>query len=239
VAACAATALCASAAVVPVAHGSSTGRTTMRSDGRSIAVDIAVDHIAVRHGRMVAVARAASTVRTRDGRLRAASQNVTLAVKQGTNCRILDLTLQKLRLTLLGLTVDTSAVNLHVTGNTSASLGKLFCQLASGLKLSTVAKQARVARVLNHRMAGRRMHVVSFRSRIEPKATAAQASPVCPVLSLTLGPLNLDLLGLRVDLYGLTSKDPVVVTVTADPNGGSLGKLFCQLAQNAQAQSTA
>jgi hypothetical protein len=43
------------------------------------------------------------------------------------------------------------------------------------------------------------------------------------VLSLELDQLSLDLLGLHVDL------SKVILTVTADPNGGTLGKLFCQL----------
>jgi hypothetical protein len=45
----------------------------------------------------------------------------------------------------------------------------------------------------------------------------------CPVLTLELDQLSLDLLGLHVDL------SKVILTVTADPNGGTLGKLFCQL----------
>jgi len=208
----------------------------MRSHGRTISVDVMIDHFAVHHGRTIAVATAASRVRTRDGRVRAASQKVTLSVKQGATCRILDLSLQKLRLTLLGLTVDTSALNLHVTGDRTGSLGKLFCALAQSLKLSNAAQKANIARLMNRGMHGRRMHAMSFRAAL-PKAAAAQApgAATCPVLSLTLGPLNLYLLGLRVDLYGPTSKTPVVVTIDADPNGGALGALFCKLAQSSGA----
>jgi hypothetical protein len=45
----------------------------------------------------------------------------------------------------------------------------------------------------------------------------------CKVLDLVLGPLELDLLGLMVDL------DQVHLTITATP-GGVLGNLFCSLA---------
>ena len=45
----------------------------------------------------------------------------------------------------------------------------------------------------------------------------------CPVLSLVLGPLHLDLLGLVVDL------NQVNLTITATPEGGALGDLFCSL----------
>ncbi len=49
------------------------------------------------------------------------------------------------------------------------------------------------------------------------------------MLDLTLGPLNLDLLGLVVDLYGATSADPVRVTAVADPAAGILGKALCSI----------
>jgi hypothetical protein len=54
----------------------------------------------------------------------------------------------------------------------------------------------------------------------------------CPVLTLQLDQLSLDLLGLHVDL------SKVILTVTADPNGGTLGKLFCQLAGKTALAST-
>ncbi len=213
---------------------------TMRATGRAVTVDLKIDHFATtRDGRAVAHATAYTAVRTRDGRLRSAGDEVTLAVKTATSgCKVLDLSLQKLKLTLLGLTVDTSAVNVHITGERTGSLGKLFCQLATGLKLSNVAKTARAVTSMNRSLRRHPMHALRFQA---PLATKAQTTtgPSCSVLSLTLGPLNLDLLGLNVDLYGPTTKDPVVVTITADPNGGSLGKLFCQLANNAQAPSGA
>ena len=54
--------------------------------------------------------------------------------------------------------------------------------------------------------------------------TTQSATRICNVLSLTLGPLHLSLLGLIVDL------NQVHLTITADPNGGVLGSLFCSLA---------
>ena len=54
---------------------------------------------------------------------------------------------------------------------------------------------------------------------------SAQASrAVCHVLNLTLGPLDLSLLGLIVHL------DTVHLTIDADPAGGLLGQLLCGLA---------
>jgi hypothetical protein len=57
------------------------------------------------------------------------------------------------------------------------------------------------------------------------------------VLDLLVGPLHLDLLGLIVDLYGPTTTQPVEVLVTADPNGGLLGSLLCQVASQSRART--
>ena len=54
-------------------------------------------------------------------------------------------------------------------------------------------------------------------------ARASQAQ-VCEVLDLTLGPLDLRLLGLIVHL------DEVHLDIDADPSGGLLGQLLCSLA---------
>jgi hypothetical protein len=51
----------------------------------------------------------------------------------------------------------------------------------------------------------------------------AKDPTTCPVLTLELDQLSLDLLGLHVDL------SKVILTITADPSGGILGKLFCNL----------
>ena len=60
-------------------------------------------------------------------------------------------------------------------------------------------------------------------------AQAAQAG-TCPVLHLTLGPIDLNLLGLRVKLGGGTNSDqPIVLDVTAQQGGGLLGDLLCGL----------
>ena len=50
------------------------------------------------------------------------------------------------------------------------------------------------------------------------------AQATCDVLTLVLGPLHLELLGLVVDL------NQVVLTITANPSGGLLGQLLCSLA---------
>jgi len=211
-----------------------------RTKPRTVQVEVAIDGFAMRKGRPVALASARTVAYTRNGYVRRANRRTTLAVQTAANgCRILTLRLDDLKLTLLGLTVDTSAINLRITGRRGGSLGKLFCQLASGLRLKSTARLAAVTRRLDRKVRYRKLRTLSFRAAITPQARASQAQTVCPVLDLTLGPLDLDLLGLEVDLYGRTIKDPVKVTITADPNGGALGKLFCQLSSEAQANSTA
>ena len=63
-------------------------------------------------------------------------------------------------------------------------------------------------------------------STITNRAVTVPASidPTCNVLSLTLGPLDLNLLGLMIHL------NQVVLTITANPAGGLLGSLLCSLA---------
>ncbi|MFL5843047.1 MAG: hypothetical protein ACJ762_00040 [Solirubrobacteraceae bacterium] len=217
-----------------------------------MSVDVAIDHFGVRHGKPVAFATASTVAYTRNGVARQATQKTTLAVKNTGSCKILTLHIEDLRLVLLGLTVDTSAVNLNVTGKGSdGALGKLFCTLAKSLRLNVAAKARTATRGMNRYLAHRKLHTLRFRAAIAPQTYTgepaesgtqprqAAPAPSCPVLDLTLGPINLDLLGLFVDLYGPTAKDPVTVTITANPAGGVLGKLFCQLSAEAQASSTA
>src|SRR3954447_25507315 len=207
-----------------------------RTKPHTVAVDVSIDSFGVRHGRPIAHATAHTLAYNRRGQLRQTQRKTTLAVSTAASgCKILTLHLEKLRLVLLGLTVDTSAVNLHITGNRTGSLGKLFCRLANGLKLASVARVAHATHALNRHLHHQRLHVFHFRSVVHPVARASQAQASCPVLDLTLGPLNLYLLGLAVDLYGASPNDPVVGTIVADPNGGALGKLFCQLASSGSA----
>jgi hypothetical protein len=167
---------------------------------------------------------------------RSSRQRATFTVAKGGSCNVLTLNLQQLNLQLLGLDLQTSAINLKITGRSTQSLGALFCKLSKSLKL-TSAKGARAAAAsLNRHLAGHPLHALRLRATL-PVITAQTAQapvPTCKVLDLVLGPLNLDLLGLVVDLYGPDASKPVEVHVTADPGGGVLGAVFCKLA-NGQA----
>jgi hypothetical protein len=153
---------------------------------------------------------------------------VRFAVAASTSkgrCNVLTLRLAPLDLELLGVQVTTSNISLDVYGLKGEVLGNLFCALAHA-KVS-FSHAARVARAMNARLDGRALHVFSTQSAL---ANTAATPQICQVLKLVLGPLNLNLLGLVVDLYGKTKADPVVVTINAVPSQGLLGQLLCGVA---------
>jgi hypothetical protein len=98
-------------------------------------------------------------------------------------------------------------------------LGQLFCSLARAKVRTSQARAA--ARVNQELRKTGRLRPIAF--SVPVTAVAAQA-PTCQVLDLVLGPLNVNLLGLLVDL------NRVHLNVTANPAGGVLGRLFCGLA---------
>ena len=137
---------------------------------------------------------------------------------------MLTLTLDELKLSLLGLNVDLSKVDLRVTGQRGGGvLGSLFCKLANArVKTSTRA----AVRRLNARLSKEPIRPIAFSVPLSPRSVSSSATvPTCPVLNLILGPLHLDLLGLVVDL------NKVNLVITATPGGGALGDLFCTLSK--------
>jgi hypothetical protein len=174
------------------------------------------------------------------GQSKAARTPVTFAVAaQAGRCHVLTLTLNDLQLNLLGLNVDLSEVNLRIfairQGEGSGILGRLFCALSrSSIRLgrgASVAQAQRVVKALNTRLEDHPMR--AFRATAvlagDEGASAAQAPETCQVLKLVLGPLDLNLLGLVVQLYGENRQSPVTLTITATRGGGVLGDLFCSV----------
>jgi hypothetical protein len=94
------------------------------------------------------------------------------------------------------------------------------------------AEHAReVVSALNTRLEQRPMRAFRVTAKLAPnEAQAAQQPPSCRVLNLMLGPLDLNLLGLVVQLYGEDRQSPVTLVITAFPGQGLLGDLFCALA---------
>jgi hypothetical protein len=135
--------------------------------------------------------------------------------------------------------VDLSEVNLRIfairRGDGSGILGRLFCALwRSTLRLgrgASVAQAQKVVSALNTRLEDHPMRAFRATAVLGPDegASAAQAPQTCQVLNLTLGPLDLNLLGLVVQLFGPSRNQPVTLTITATGGGGVLGDLFCSL----------
>jgi len=140
-------------------------------------------------------------------------------------CAVLNLTLNQLALSLLGLNVNLGKVVLTITANSREGLlGSLFCSLAhSKVKLASTASARRLTSAVHKSGLSTSDKLLGFRVPMSTKQQTATGA-VCPILDLLLGPLHLDLLGLIVDL------NAVHLTVTADPTGGVLGSLFCSLA---------
>lgn len=148
------------------------------------------------------------------------SPKIRVTSSATTTCQVLYLRLDKLALQLLGLHVDLDKVVLTVSADSSGGvLGSLFCSLAhTKVKLLQSAKRL----TQSARESGLATSGVGFNVPLQRGATTT--SGLCSVLDLVLGPLDLQLLGLHATL------NQVHLSITADPAGGVLGSLFCQLA---------
>jgi hypothetical protein len=239
---------CALALLVPVAAADAATSSTSHK-GR-VAVGARITHFAVVDRKIVAHGVIRSRV-SGGGQSQLGRTPVTFAVAaQAGRCHVLTLTLNDLQLNLLGLNVDLSEVNLRIfairRGDGSGVLGRLFCALSrSTIRLGRGASAAhahQVVRSLNTRLKHHSMRAFRASAVITDSSTtdggsssngasAAQATQTCNVLKLVLGPLDLNLLGLVVQLYGPTRNQPVILTITATRGGGVLGDLFCSLGE--------
>ena len=155
-------------------------------------------------------------------------------------CPVLDLTLGPLDLNLLGLMVHLDTVHLTITADSNGGLlGSLLCSLAGrgggGLATMKAAKTLTSAATRSGLATkGVRLSAPIYQTTSSNGTTTLSTtkSPmaICTVLDLTLGPLDLNLLGLIVHLSGAAPTDPVHLLITADSNGGILGSLLCSLA---------
>jgi hypothetical protein len=179
------------------------------------------------HGRALrATGLVTAKLTDNQGRTTISRTQVALTAAAGSSCKVLHLYLKELTLHLLGLNAHLDPVTLDITGNSQGGvLGSLFCKL-SRAKVASLARAAD-ARALTAAVRRGQGTVVHFNAFIHPAVTTSAApGAVCPVLDLVVGPLNLQLLGLVVDLQR------VHLTITATRGGGILGDTFCNLADN-------
>jgi hypothetical protein len=210
------------------------------SNHGKVTVDVKINRFALAGKKIVAKGVLTSKVEGA-GESKAAKQPVTFAVAAVKGrCHVLTLNLKDLQLDLLGLRVDLSEVNLRIfavpRGDGSGVLGRLFCALSrSTIRLGRASASASqtqaIVHSLNTRLKDHPMRAFRATARLsaDDGATAAQAAPSCRVLNLILGPLDLNLLGLVVELYGPNRTAPVTLSITSFPGQGVLGDLFCGL----------
>jgi len=185
----------------------------------------------------------------------------SLTAMQQESCSILNLTLAPIKLDLLGLVVETSTINLVITGETGSGnlLGNLLCGLTGILDPSEQAQTLnQVLALLGGSLSSgspltgalpititrfakqdgqlvAKFYVEGANGKaVGPFVTPAQVieppDGACDVLTLTLGPIDLNLLGLRVQLYGETPEDPITILIYGVPGPGNLlGNLICGL----------
>lgn len=208
--------------------GSAVAQTSQKTD--TVQVNIVIDRF-VRRGRTI-VAQGAVIGRYRSDErapvvvrkaftARLAAKRVSYAASTRI-CDVLELTLARLHLELLGLIVDLDRVHLTIKADSNGGiLGALFCSIAgnraSAAQLRRTANRMTKAGKAN----GLNQGITGFQVQVAPGL--AQAG-ICHILDLVLGPLDLNLLGLMVHL------NRIHLTITAVPGGGILGDLFCSLA---------
>jgi len=191
---------------------------------------------------------------------------VTVQQQQGT-CTILDLTIAPIKLNLLGLVIETSTIHLVITAETGEGklLGNLLCALvgildpqaqAQGLNeavallggslssgspltgalpisITSFAKQNGQL-VAKFKVDGSNEEFVTPAQVLEPPAGS------CEILTLVLGPIDIDLLGLHIHLSGAGDNDPITILIYAVPGENNLlGNLLCALVGILDPQSPA
>jgi hypothetical protein len=195
----------------------------------TMSVRFTVNRFVRRGNRVVATGVAIATFKPTTGAPTVVRKAFTATVRLGVRlfaaqrlCQVLFLQLDKLSLNLLGLHVDLDKVILTITANSKGGvLGSLFCSLAhTRVRLLHAASTGQLTQLA--RTSGLASSGIGFAVPM-PKQSGSAEAALCQVLDLVLGPLDLNLLGLMVHL------NQVHLTITADPNGGALGSLFCSL----------
>jgi hypothetical protein len=166
------------------------------------------------------------------------------SLQNGQACPILNLALGPIDVTLLGLQVQTSPICLDITAYEGGGLlGDLLCQVATllqgGSTLSEVLALLEAGGQLGRLLQGTEELLngaldALTSNRIGDQPTGRVAA-TCTILDLSLGPVELNLLGLEVILDNCAG-GPVTVTITAIEGGGLLGDLLCSLSDLLQNQ---
>ena len=156
-------------------------------------------------------------------------------------CPILNLHLGEIHLNVLGLHVDTSEICLKITAHEGGGLlGDLLCGVSNllnqgnplggilgGLTSTQLTNLTTGLTNLLNNIFGQLTAPTSVIGTSTSPAAAA-AGNHCDILNLSLGPVDLNLLGLQVHLDNCHN-GPVTVDITAVAGGGLLGNLLCNV----------
>jgi hypothetical protein len=198
---------------------------------------LTITGVQVQNGQLVALGQLGGTTFT-------APLTLTATPTADPTCPILNLQLAPIHLNLLGLKVDTSAICLAVSAQSGSGnlLGNLLCGVANLLNngsplgniltglTSTQLSQllSGITGLLNGAFG--QITAPTSLAGAGGGGAAAAAAPAVNVLHLSLGPVNLNLLGLVVKLDNCAN-GPVTVDITAQPGPGNLlGNLIASLA---------
>jgi hypothetical protein len=212
----------------------------------SIMLPLEIDEVIVRDGQLIALGSL--------GDLNFELPIDLTTLDDGDECPILDLALGPISLDLLGLQVDTSPICLSIDAEPGSGnlLGNLLCGVAhlldDGLDLGSILDLLEaelgeeavadlldgIADLLNAAL-DEILSPASVVGVSSSQVAAASHTPGhggadCDILNLAVGPLDLNLLGLDVELDDCDD-GPVTVDITAAPGAGNLlGNLLCNLA---------
>jgi len=185
---------------------------------------------------------------------------VEVQQQPGEVCQILRLVIEPIFLNLLGLVVETSRIELVITADPNGGLlGALLCAIANLLndRPALAATLNRIVAVRGGSLSSGSaltgmtpMEIGGFFARgdqlfasvflknragerVGPFVTTAQVQQgSCTLLRLVLGPIDIMLLGVRIQLFGESESDPVTITITAQEGPGNLlGNLLCGIAR--------
>jgi len=207
----------------------------------TVTLPLAVDHLAVSGTQLVgnllfAGRNTGADVTITNAALQKVQDN---PATQAVECSVLHLELAPIHLALLGLHADTSAICLDVTATKGAGvLGDLLCGLSDGLTgtldlggiVNNIAGNLdNLLGQLDGLLSGVLGQPLTVDQVFGQAHTGSVCTGECPILDLSLGPVDLSLLGLNVSLDNCAD-GPVQVCVSATAKEGLLGNLLCGLA---------
>jgi hypothetical protein len=219
---------------VPLKTQSAIFANKIAKNGVSSILPLQITSVAVQNGQLVATGQLGSHTFSIPLTL-TTSPSGTEGVSAQAVTDILHLTLGPIHLDLLGLKVDTSPICLEINAISGPGnlLGNLLTSVANllngGTPLGTILgglSGTQLNQLLNgltdllNGVFGAILNPANVTGVTSGAAAAAAAAPV-NILHLSLGPVDLNLLGLQVGLDNCNN-GPVTVVITAQPGPGNL-----------------